>query len=69
MHSANRYLDQVYMPRHNAEFAVALEQEGSAFVLMVGINGLLPPPLCRYRATRGQFICYKTGHFYLLATL
>lgn len=34
--AANRYLAQVYMPRHNAEFAVPAAQPGSAYVPFVG---------------------------------
>ena len=30
--AANRFLAEVYLPEHNARFAVAAEQEGSAFV-------------------------------------
>ena len=30
--AANRFIAEVYLPRHNARFAVAPEQEGSAFV-------------------------------------
>lgn len=32
MEAANRYLAEVYLPAHNARFAVAPEQPGSAFV-------------------------------------
>ena len=30
--AANRWLREVYMPEHNARFAIDAEQEGSAFV-------------------------------------
>jgi transposase len=30
--AANRFIAEVYLPRHNARFAVAAEQDGSAFV-------------------------------------
>lgn len=36
MQAANRYLEEVYMPRHNNEFAVPSTQEGSAFVPYIG---------------------------------
>ncbi|WP_066577265.1 ISNCY family transposase [Burkholderia sp. ABCPW 14] len=39
MQQANAYLQQVYMPRHNAEFAVPAAESGSAFVPYIG-NGL-----------------------------
>lgn len=56
MHCANRYLEQIYMPRHNKEFAVAPEQEGSAFVPTVGIN--LPDILSEhYERTVGNDNC------------
>lgn len=32
MQQANAYLEQVYLPRHNTEFAVAAAEPGSAFV-------------------------------------
>ena len=32
MEAANRFLREVYLPAHNARFAVAPEQPGSAFV-------------------------------------
>ena len=30
--AANRFITEVYLPEHNARFAVAPEQDGSAFV-------------------------------------
>lgn len=45
MASANAYLEQVYMPQHNAEFAVPPAQEGSAFVPYIGH---LPDVLCEH---------------------
>ena len=42
--AANRYLEQVYMPRYNAEFAVAAAELGTAYVPFIG--GSLPDILC-----------------------
>ena len=36
--AANAYLRETYVPRHNARFAVAAEQSGSAFVPAAGID-------------------------------
>lgn len=36
--AANRFLTDVYIPAHNTRFAVAAEQEGSAFVAIPGVN-------------------------------
>lgn len=36
MQQANVYLEQVYLPRHNAEFAVPAAESGSAFVAYIG---------------------------------
>jgi transposase len=36
--AANRYLAEVYIPAHNARFAVAPEQEGTAFVPVSGVD-------------------------------
>ncbi len=44
MEAANRYLQTVYLPRHNAEFAVAAKEAGSAYVPFIG--GGLPDILC-----------------------
>ena len=44
MDAANRYLDEVYMPNHNAEFALPALEEGSAFVPYIGTR--LPDILC-----------------------
>ena len=41
---ANRYLEQVYMARHNAEFSVKPAAEGTAFIPYIG--GRLPDILC-----------------------
>lgn len=58
MQSANRYLEEVYMPQHNAEFAVAPAQEGSAFVPVIGTN--LPDILSEhYERTVGNDNCVR----------
>jgi transposase len=44
MGAANRYLDEVYMPNHNAEFALPALETGSAFVPYIGTR--LPDILC-----------------------
>ena len=36
MASANRYLEQIYMARHNAEFGVKPAAEGTAFIPYIG---------------------------------
>lgn len=36
--AANRFLKEVYLPAHNARFAVRAEQEGTAFVVVPGIE-------------------------------
>lgn len=36
--AANTFLREVYVPAHNARFAVAAEQEGSAFVTIAGVD-------------------------------
>jgi len=38
MAQANRYLDEVYMPNHNAEFACPAPESGSAFVPLLGVD-------------------------------
>jgi transposase len=35
---ANAFIRDVYIPAHNARFAIAAEQEGSAFVAIPGVN-------------------------------
>jgi hypothetical protein len=44
MADANRYLEQVYFPQHNAEFRVPAAAEGTAFIPYIGNN--LPDVLC-----------------------
>ena len=36
--AANRFIRTVYIPAHNARFAVKAEQEGSAFVAIPGVD-------------------------------
>lgn len=36
--AANRFIREVYLPAHNARFAVKAEQEGSAFVAIAGVD-------------------------------
>ena len=36
--AANRFLRDVYIPAHNARFAVAAAQQGSAFVAIPGVD-------------------------------
>jgi len=56
MAAANRYLQQLYMPRHNAQFAVPAKQAGSAFVPF--LSGNLPDILCeQYERTVGNDNC------------
>lgn len=43
---ANRYLEEVYRPRYNAEFAVPAAEPGTAFVPYIG--GGLPDILCEH---------------------
>jgi transposase len=44
MAAANRYLERLYLPRHNAEFSVPATARGSAFIPYIGNN--LPDVLC-----------------------
>lgn len=44
MAGANRYLEQVYLPQHNAEFVVPASAEGTAFIPYIGNS--LPDVLC-----------------------
>ena len=48
MAAANAWLRESYVPQHNARFAVAAEQEGSAFVAMRGVD--LREVLCHEEA-------------------
>jgi transposase len=36
--AADRFIQEVYLPEHNARFAVAAEQEGTAFVAVPGVE-------------------------------
>ena len=38
MDAANRYLEQVYLPNHNTEFALPAPEAGSAFVPYIGVR-------------------------------
>jgi len=53
---ANRYLTEVYMPNHNAEFAHPAPEPGSAFVPLLGVD--LDEILCEhYERTVGKDNC------------
>ena len=62
MDAANRYLDEVYMPNHNAEFALPALEAGSAFVPYIGTR--LPDILCaQFERTVGNDNCVSfEGH-------
>jgi len=54
--AANRYLQGIYMPAHNAEFAVPAAQPGTAYVPFIG--GALPDILCeQYERVVGNDNC------------
>ena len=56
MADANRYLQQVYLPRFNAEFRVPASAEGTAFIPYIGNN--LPDVLCeQHERTVGNDNC------------
>lgn len=56
MDAANRYLEGVYMARHNAEFALPAREAGSAFVPYIGAG--LPDILCeQFERTVGHDNC------------
>jgi hypothetical protein len=56
MAAANDYLDAVYRPHHNAEFAQPATQAGSAFVPCIGVR--LPDILCtHFERTVGNDNC------------
>lgn len=58
MKKANKYIDHVYMPAHNAEFAVLPEEANSMFVPWAG--NLLEDILCEhYDRTVGNDNCIK----------
>jgi hypothetical protein len=57
--AANRYLQQTYLPRYNAEFAVPAREEGSAFVPWIG-GETLREILCEhYERTVGADNCVR----------
>ncbi len=62
MEAANRYLDEVYRPNHNAEFALPALEAGSAFVPYIGTG--LPDILCtQFERTVGNDNCVSfEGH-------
>jgi len=58
MKQANRYLTDVYLPHHNAEFVHAAPEEGSAFVPLLGVN--LDEILCeQHDRTTGNDNCVR----------
>lgn len=58
--AANCYLEQVYMPRHNAQFAVAAAEPGTAYVAFIG--GALKDILCeQHERTVGNDNCISFG--------
>jgi hypothetical protein len=58
MATANRYLQTVYLPAFNAEFAVPAMEAGSAFVPWIG--GSLDDILCeQYARTVGHDNCVR----------
>ena len=60
MAGANRYLEQVYMAQHNAEFAVPATSEGTAFIPYIG--GRLPEILCeQHERVVGNDNCVRFG--------
>ena len=60
MASANRYLEQVYMARHNAEFSVKPAAEGTAFIPCIGVR--LPDILCeQHERIVGNDNCVSFG--------
>ncbi len=60
MAGANRYLEQVYMARHNAEFKVPPAAEGTAFIPYIG--GRLPDILCeQHERVVGNDNCVSFG--------
>ena len=58
MQEANKYLQEIYMPAFNAEFAVPAAVEGTAFVSW--INGDIDDVLCeQYERTVGKDNCVR----------
>lgn len=56
MNEANDYLERVYRPNHNAEFALPALEPGSAFVPCIGVR--LPDILCsQFERTVGNDNC------------
>ena len=60
LEAANRFIREDYLARHNAQFRVAAQEEGTAFVLWVG--GELAGILCEHHErTVGADHCVKFG--------
>ena len=58
MAQANRYLRDVYQPKHNAEFTHTATEDGSAFVPLLGVD--LDEILCEhYERTVGKDNCVR----------
>lgn len=58
MEGANRYLQEHYLPSHNAEFKVEAQEPGSAFVKFIG--NALDDILCeQYERTVGHDNCVQ----------
>jgi hypothetical protein len=58
--AANRYLEQVYMPHHNAQFAVAAAESGTAYIAFIG--RALKDILCeQHERTVGNDNCITFG--------
>ncbi|MDF1556549.1 MAG: ISNCY family transposase [Deferrisomatales bacterium] len=58
MARANRYLEEVYRPKHNAQFACPAAEDGSAFVPLLGVG--LDEILCEhYERTVGKDNCVR----------
>lgn len=64
MDAANHYLERVYMPNHNAEFAVPATEAGTAYVPYIGAG--LPDILCsQFERTVGNDNCVSYECFKL----
>jgi hypothetical protein len=76
MDAANRWLKEVYIPRHNAQFTITPQATGSAFVPFIGPN--LADTLClqeertvdndntvRYRRLALQIPANRHRHHYV----
>ena len=64
MVAANRYLEEVYRPRFNAQFAEPTREEGSAFVPWIG--GDLDDILCeQFERAAGHDNCARFENLHL----